>query len=84
MLERLQSKRICAVVIDYSFLLPNPETFFLWFEKFPSEELMRFLGRQMLLPTRKVELQILNFLASHALRPRLLDVWQEAEMVWHS
>ena len=27
---------------------------------------------------------ILNFLASHALRPRLLDMWQEAEMVRHS
>lgn len=63
MLERLQSKRICAVDIDYSFLLPNPETLFLWFEKFPSEELRSFSGRQILLSTRKVELQILNSLA---------------------
>ena len=42
MLERLHSKRICAVDLDYSFLLPNPEILFLWFEKFPSQELMSF------------------------------------------
>ena len=40
---------------------------------------MSFFGRQILLPTRKVELQILNSLAFPVLRPRLFAVWQEAD-----